>query len=103
MFIKLILFILNCIKKQIFKYIDTLGLLIADFEKKTFEQTNKDIPGADILEYLMEEHGLKQKDLAKELGGQSIVSDILLGKRELNKNQIKALSRKFGVSTAVFL
>jgi len=56
-----------------------------------------------VLAYLMEEHGLKQTDLAAELGGQSIVSAILNGKRELNARQAKALGKRFKVSPAVFL
>jgi HTH-type transcriptional regulator/antitoxin HigA len=51
----------------------------------------------------MEEHNLKQADLAEELGGQSIVSTILNGKRELNTRQVKALAKRFNVSPAVFL
>ena len=38
-----------------------------------------------------------------ELGGQSIVSAILNGKRELNTRQVKALAKRFNVSLAVFL
>ena len=56
-----------------------------------------------VLAYLMEEHNLKQTDLADELGGQSIVSAILNGKRELNTRQVKALAKRFSISAAVFL
>jgi HTH-type transcriptional regulator/antitoxin HigA len=58
---------------------------------------------AEVLRYLMEEHGLKQVDLADELGGQSIVSAVLRGRRELNARQTKALAKRFKVSPAVFL
>jgi len=58
---------------------------------------------AKVLAYLMEEHQLKQTDLAEELGGQSIVSSILNGKRELNTRQVKVLAARFSVSPAVFL
>ena len=58
---------------------------------------------AATLRYLMEQHGLKQTDLADELGGQSIVSAILNGKRELNARQVKALARRFNVSPVAFL
>jgi HTH-type transcriptional regulator / antitoxin HigA len=51
----------------------------------------------------MEEHDLKQTDLAEELGGQSVASAILNGKRELNARQVKALPARFNVSPAVFL
>lgn len=62
-----------------------------------------DAPPAAVLAYLMQEQGLRQTDLAEELGGQSIASAILNGKRELNTRQVKALAKRFKVSPAVFL
>jgi HTH-type transcriptional regulator / antitoxin HigA len=50
----------------------------------------------------MEEHGLKQADLP-EIGSQGVLSEILSGKRQLNARQIKLLSKRFKVSTAVFI
>ncbi len=75
-------------------------------EVATYEAKHHTLPEASpaaVLAYLMEEHNLKQTDLAEELGGQSIVSAILNGKRELNTRQIKALVVRFNVSPAVFL
>ncbi len=69
-----------------------------------YEITNYEGPktsGAEILAYLMELQGLNQSDLSNELGGQSIVSQILKGKRQLNLRQIKALAKKFKVSPDV--
>ena len=62
-----------------------------------------DAPAEAVLAYLMQEQGLRQTDLAGELGGQSIVSAILNGRRELNTRQVKALAKRFKVSPAVFL
>ena len=62
-----------------------------------------DATPAAVLRYLMEEHGLKQVDFADELGGQSIVSAVLRGTRELDARQTKALARRFNVSPALFL
>lgn len=75
-------------------------------EIEVYEAKHYALPAAtpaEVLAYLMEEHQLKQTDLAEELGGQSIVSAILNGKRELNTGQVKALARRFNVSPAVFL
>jgi HTH-type transcriptional regulator/antitoxin HigA len=55
----------------------------------------------EMLEFLMEQHGLTQSDLP-ELGSQPHVSKILSGERNLTKDQIAALSTRFGVSPAVF-
>jgi HTH-type transcriptional regulator/antitoxin HigA len=89
-------------KKQILDYMDALGLLVEEYERKHYAADLKRITGAEILEFLMEQHSLKQTDLAKELGGQSTVSAILSGNRKLNNQQIAALSKRFGVSPAVF-
>ena len=45
---------------------------------------------------------VRQKDLAEVFGTESIVSDVLNGKRELNKDHIKRLSERFHVSPEVF-
>jgi HTH-type transcriptional regulator/antitoxin HigA len=50
----------------------------------------------------MDQHGLLQKDLADVFGAPSIVSEVLSGKRELNKDHIKRLSRRFHVSPELF-
>jgi len=55
-----------------------------------------------LLRFFMEEHNLSQSDLA-EVGSQGVVSEILNGKRGLNVRQIRALSKRFGVSPSVFV
>ena len=79
---------------------ETLGTLVESYEMQTIPE----ISGNPIqtLQSLMEEHDLKQTDLP-EIGTQGVVSDILSGKRKLNVRQIKALSKRFNVSTAVFI
>ncbi len=80
--------------------VDTLGTLIEAYEEEHYPipQTTP----VEVLKFLMEEHALKQSDLKSELGSQGVVSEILNGKRQLNARQIKALSDRFHVSTAVF-
>lgn len=56
----------------------------------------------DMLGFLMEQHELSQYDLAKELGGQPVVSQILRGKRRLTREHIERLSKRFGVTPATF-
>ncbi len=80
--------------------IDTLGTLIKDYEDRNIPEPEGEPIGC--LKYLMEEHDLKQSDL-KELGSQGIVSEILSGQRRLNVRQIKALSKRFNVSSATFI
>lgn len=78
---------------------EILGALIENYESQNFPEVSSDPVG--VLNFLMKEHGLKQGDLS-EIASQGVVSEILKGKRELNTRQIKALSRRFNVSPAVF-
>jgi HTH-type transcriptional regulator/antitoxin HigA len=83
-----------------YEFLDTLGTLIHAYEEK--HEPMPATTGAEVLQYLMEEHGLRQSDLP-EVGSQGVVSEILNGKRELNVRQIRALAQRFGVGTAVFI
>ena len=79
---------------------ELLTLLIEDFEDKRYR-----LPRAQPLEvvrFLMEQHGLKQRDLVDVFGTPSIVSEVLNGKRELNKDHIGRLSARFHVSPELF-
>jgi len=80
--------------------LDTLGTLIKDYEDRNIPEPEGDPLGT--LKYLIEEHNLKQSDL-RELGSQGVVSEILRGKRQLNLRQIRALSKRFNVPSAVFV
>ena len=79
---------------------ELLTLLIEDFDERHYR-----LPRAkplDVLHFLMDQHGLKQKDLVDVFGTPSVVSEILNGKRELNKGHIERLSERFGVSPEFF-
>jgi HTH-type transcriptional regulator/antitoxin HigA len=77
-----------------------LVVLIADYETKHF--IIEKASGVEVLKELMDINGLRQKDLADDLGGESIVSLILKEKRQLNRQQMEKLSHRFHVSPAVF-
>ena len=73
---------------------------------RAYDESHVAIPDtspAEVVAFLMEQHGLKQADLAAEIGSQGIVSEVLRGKREINARQAKALAKRFEVSVAVFL
>ncbi|MDR1850505.1 MAG: helix-turn-helix domain-containing protein [Zoogloeaceae bacterium] len=72
---------------------------------KAYEERHYPTPeasGGEMLRFFMEQHGLKQSDLA-EIGSQGVVSEVLAGKRDLNTRQIRALAARFGVSPAAFI
>lgn len=87
-------------KHPLYSLLDTLGTLI-----EVYEDEHHPIPeasGAEVLRFLMDEHGLTQSDLP-EVGSQGVVSEILNDKRKLNVRQIRKLAERFRVSTAVFV
>ncbi len=57
--------------------------------------------GISTLKLLMEQHGLGIANMP-EIGSNTLVSKVLNGKRNLTKNHIEALSKRFGVSPAIF-
>lgn len=72
---------------------------------ESYEKTEFPIASAtpeEVLEFLMDQHSLSQYDLAKDLGGQPVVSDVLHGKRKLTREHIERLGKRFGVSPATF-
>lgn len=82
------------------KLIELLTVLIEDFETKHCPVSASG--PLDVVRHLMAENGLRQKDLADVFGTESIVSDVLNGKRDLAKDHIRKLSERFGVSPALF-
>ena len=74
--------------------------IVEEYDQRTFPLP--DVSGIEVLRFLMKQHSLKQSDLAEEIGSQGVVSEILRGRRELNKSHILALSKRFSVSPAVF-
>jgi HTH-type transcriptional regulator/antitoxin HigA len=79
---------------------ELLTVLIEDFEEKHYQLPRASPLG--VLRFLMDQHSLLQRDLVDVFGAPSIVSEVLSGKRELNKDHIRRLSRRFHVSPEVF-
>jgi HTH-type transcriptional regulator/antitoxin HigA len=79
---------------------ELLTVLISHYEEKHYRL--RPAKPAEVVEELMRANGLRQKDLLDVFGTESIVSEVLNGKRELNKDHIKRLSERFRVSPAVF-
>ncbi|WP_223503338.1 type II toxin-antitoxin system HigA family antitoxin [Pseudomonas sp. GL-RE-29] len=80
--------------------VDIIGDWIEEWDNKHHPMPKPS--GADVLGYLMREHGLTQSDLPG-VGTQSVVSEILSGKRQLNLRQIRWLAERFGVSVETFI
>lgn len=81
--------------------LDVVATFIHDFEERHVEIP--DAKPAEVLRFLMEQHDLRQADLADLFGSQSNVSEILSGKREINARQARLLAKRFKVSPAAFI
>ena len=82
------------------KLAELLTLLIEEFEEKNYQL--KAASPIDVLVELMDVNNLKQKDLVGIFATESVVSEILSGKRSLTVDHITRLSERFHVSPAVF-
>ncbi|MBZ9780982.1 transcriptional regulator [Pseudomonas sp. REP124] len=80
--------------------VDIIGDWIEEWDHKHHPMS--ECSGVEALAYLMREHGLTQSDLPG-VGPQSVVSEILSGKRQLNLRQIRWLAERFGTSLETFI
>jgi HTH-type transcriptional regulator/antitoxin HigA len=75
--------------------------LIAAYE---VERWPPSAPGpADVIRYLMDQHGLKRADLVPLLGSAERVGDILRGRRQLTLAMVQRLRARFGVPADLLL
>ena len=87
-------------RHPLYDLLDTLGTVIYAYEEKHYPVPECD--GIEVLQFLMEEHGLSRDDLP-ELGTSDTLSRILDGRQELTIRQIRSLAERFHVSPATFV
>ncbi|MEH1909092.1 helix-turn-helix domain-containing protein [Nostoc sp.] len=81
-------------------YLNILGTLVHEYEQT--QQPVPDIYGVDLLQVLIEENGLLQKDLVAIFKTESIISAILKKRRKLTTRHIQELAEFFHISPAAF-
>lgn len=86
--------------ERVISLVKLIARNIEEYETRRFP--TKQASPSETLEFLMEEHGLRQSDLP-EIGSQSLVSKILSGERQLTVEHIQKLSKRFGVSASIFI
>lgn len=86
--------------KAVDQYLRGVIPFVAQFEKSEFPLGPA--TAEEVLGFLMDQNDLSQYDLAKELGGQPVVSEVINGRRKLTREHIERLSRRFAVSPATF-
>jgi antitoxin component HigA of HigAB toxin-antitoxin module len=85
------------------KVVELLTLLVREYERTRFEKIEKAL-GIDIVKYLMEHQGLKNKDLVPSVfETESVASAVLKGSRGLTLRHVKRLAERFNLSADVFI
>jgi HTH-type transcriptional regulator/antitoxin HigA len=82
-------------------YLNVLGTLVYEYEQLNYEPI-PDIHGVELIKALLDEFGLRQKDLVPIFKTESIVSAVLNGQRQLTANHIRKLAEFFHISPAAF-
>ncbi len=80
--------------------LDTLGTLI-----HAYEAGHHAVPsasGPEVLQYLMEEHGVSTVQLS-DIGPTEVIEQHLAGDQEFSIEQLRMLARRFHVSPAAFI
>jgi HTH-type transcriptional regulator/antitoxin HigA len=81
--------------------LEVLSILADEYENKHFPIEAPD--PVEAIKYRMEQLNLSQKDLAKYMGGENRVSEILNRKRPLTLKMIKALCQNLQIPAAALL
>jgi HTH-type transcriptional regulator/antitoxin HigA len=83
-------------------YLEVLGNQVQIYESE--HHPMPPVSDADMLRHLIEARETTQARVAADTGiSESTVSEVLAGKRKLNRRHIEALSRHFKVNPGVFI
>jgi len=85
------------------RLIELLERLLDDYDERCMKGRLETLDPLALLVHLMEEGGLKQVDLVDCFGSQSVVSAVMAGKRQINGEHARRLSRRFGLPLAMFM
>ena len=83
------------------KLFDLLVKLVEDFEERYYPMGESS--PTEMLKFLMEQRGLRQRDIVHLFGSSGVASEVINGKRAISKNQAKALAKFFRVSPELFI
>jgi HTH-type transcriptional regulator / antitoxin HigA len=82
-------------------YLDVLSDLVESYEAEAVPM--RPVGDADMLRFLIEDRGVTQSEVATRAGiAESTISEVLAGKRMLNRTQIGKLARYFHVEPGAF-
>jgi HTH-type transcriptional regulator/antitoxin HigA len=75
--------------------LELLALLIQDYEEKHFPLPDPD--PIEVIQFYIEQFGLKAKDLIGVIGDKALVSKILNKQRKLNLRMIRNIHTRFNI------
>lgn len=78
-----------------------LSVLIEEYEDR--EHPIKGATPQEVVDFALEQRGMQRTELAEVMGGGSRVSDFFNGKRELSKNQARALHEMLRIPLELLL
>lgn len=84
------------------EFYDLLVTLIEKFERE-FYAPGKGTTPHGILNFLMEQQNVKEKDLVGIIGSEEVVAEVIKGKRDMTTEQIKTLGKFFNIDPSVFI
>jgi HTH-type transcriptional regulator / antitoxin HigA len=83
-------------------YLDVLSDLVEAYESETVPM--RPVGDTDLLRFLIEQKNVTQAAVAAGAGiAESTISEVLAGKRKLNRSQIGKLARYFHVEPGAFM
>jgi HTH-type transcriptional regulator/antitoxin HigA len=80
---------------------ELMTLLVRQFEESRYPLGHAE--PLEALRVLMEDRGLRQRDLIPLFGSSSVVSDVLNGKRSISKAHARKLAESFHVPVGLFI
>jgi len=80
---------------------EVLTLLVEDYEEKHYPMPR--VSPNESLKALMEDRGLKHKDISPVLGNKGAATEILNGRRSISKAQARRLAAFFQVPIDLFV
>ena len=81
--------------------LELLSLLVEKYEKETYPLPEAD--PVDVIQYYMEQRGLKAKDLIGIIDDKAIVSKIMNRKRKLNLKMDSSLHQKVKIPYSLLM
>ena len=83
------------------RLLDLLADLIERYEDEHYPMGNP--KPHEMLQFLMEQRGLRQRDLWHLFGSRGVASEVINGKRAISKAQAKKLAAFFHVTPDLFI